>query len=512
MRDSDRTRDGFYYFSKPKTPHYPGFHNLGSRDWTSDERDPWPKLGEWEGEREWVRGTPPARLPLPVLVGSPQCIEFGENPALPRVPDVSAQCAKPLPEPCYPLDDFVRAVTNVNDCVFAKKSADIINAAYTDLGAAEMLAADLLGATATIRSFAQPGDAIPAGVIGLIGQTAVLWLTGTTNFNQLALQGFYFGFGPVSQGFYSCSLLYEAAALAVADALTAAGAGDKTRLVLTGHSYGGAVCQVLGAKAKLAKPDREVELLTLGSPKAGDRRLMRLIDPFPQRHYIDINDPIPQLPPVTPAWLAMFSILGTILLAQWNLFGRPREVWILGEAGELQPFQGDSLPDDVYLSLATLISQARQTPRFAAHRTEWYAYYLCLACPCVPRPCVAPPALVFPPYYWLVLNYIGPDAVPPHTETFKIVRDNFLNWYLDGYPHDAANPQTILTPDGTSDIPMPARFTQWAFPEFPEEPYIVIDGDMPDGWWDGETHTLLNQRFFGEHVFANLVSFRVYYP
>src|SRR5258708_36591261 len=29
-------------------------------------------------------------------------------------------------------------------------------------------------------------------------------------------------------------------------------------------------------------------------------------------------------------------------------------------------------------------------PYTTLFRSDWYAYYLCLACPCVPRPCVPP--------------------------------------------------------------------------------------------------------------------------
>ncbi len=78
--NADQLTEGRYYFAAPDAPHYPGWHNLGSRNWTSDERDPEPQLGETgQTPRPWDRGERHPGLIPPGLVGSPECVALGDQ-------------------------------------------------------------------------------------------------------------------------------------------------------------------------------------------------------------------------------------------------------------------------------------------------------------------------------------------------------------------------------------------------------------------------------------------------
>ena len=383
-------RDGFYWFCPPTTPFYPGLHNLGSRDWTSDEREPQPALGEWSGGREWYRGDAPARRPLPVLVGTSDCIENGEKPGLPIIPDASAFCGEILPAACYAVEDTIKANTNVEDCVFGKKSADLIILAYVDLVAAEAAAQAILGPMAVVSSFPQPNAFTPAGVIATIGTTAVVWLTGTTDFTQLACQAFYFATGSVNQGLFACSAIYADAANAIAAQLVAAGAGGALRYVLVGHSFGGAVCMVLGAKSRIADPSRNVEYMTFGSPSAGDQRLYDFTFGATQTHYVNLNDPIPYMPPGGILFAGLVPIMGPLLALEWPGFARPEKIRVVTEDGEFTTILSADIPNGPITATVIAIAAGLDVPQFKNHLLDWYAYYLCLACKCVPRPCVPP--------------------------------------------------------------------------------------------------------------------------
>lgn len=391
-RDSDRERSGFYWFCPEDTPFYPGLHNLWSYQWTTAERDHRTLLGDFTGERVFYDGRRPARRPLPVLVGSPECIENGEKEGLAVINDVSAHCSPILPGPCYPPLQDSHAKTDVQDCAFAQASARIISFAYTDLPAAEAAAAAYLGGASLITSFEQPNPLIPAGVIAKIDDTLVIWLTGTTTAEQLATQALYFGFGPVSFGPYSCSALYQAAALVIADQLTAAGVADFDRVILAGHSYGGAVLTVLTAIMILANEDRDVHLLTLGAPQPGDTRLFQLIRFVDQRHYANERDPIPYLPPRGATFAELLPIIGPALGLIWSKFHRPPNTTVVFRDGTLAELQEEHFPNDLINVAARVISEAQVMPRFRDHGSDWYAYWLCQACPCVPRPCVEPEA------------------------------------------------------------------------------------------------------------------------
>lgn len=410
-------RDGFYWFCPEDTPFYPGIHQLGSRDWTSDEREPPPVLGEWEGARQWYRGDAPARRPLPLLVGSADCIEHGENPALVAITNVSAECGKVLPDACYGIEEEIFHLTNVWDCVFGWKSANVISQAYTDLAAAAAIVTAYMPAGTVVTTFTPTNPLIPSGVIATISDTVVLWLTGTTNFQQLAAQGLYFGLGPEDQGAYGASILYENAAMAIADELNARGLGGAERIVLTGHSYGGAVCMVLAARMVNANPNRNVEILTLGAPQPGDERLHRLIELLAQRHYANERDPIPYLPPSGFAFPWLLPVLGVLLVAQWAKFERPPKVKQITEEGLFIDVRGDTLPDDLINVAGILIAAGGDLPAFRAHRADWYAYYLCLACRCVPRPCPRPDAAVLG-FDFILESLQWTDGVDTFTEDF----------------------------------------------------------------------------------------------
>jgi len=335
-------------------------------------------------------GRRPARRPLPVLVGSADCIEHGDKEGLAVINDVSAACSPILPGPCYAPLSETHALTDVQDCVFAKTSADIITLAYTDLATAEAAAAAYLGDDAVVTSFEQPHALIPAGVIAIKEDTCVLWLTGTTTQEQLATQALYFGFGPISFGPYSAGALYQAAALVIADQLTAAGVAACPRVILVGHSYGGAVVDVLTAIMLLADEDRDVHLLTLAAPQPGDERLFQLIRFVDQRHYANERDPIPYLPPRGLTFHELVPIIGPALGLLWRQFHRPPNTTMILQDGAFVEFEEANFPNDLIHVAARVIAEARAMPSFVNHKTEWYAYYLCLACACVPKPCVPP--------------------------------------------------------------------------------------------------------------------------
>lgn len=390
IRGSDFLRDGFYYFADASTPFYPGTHQLWSRVWVSDERGPDSGIGEYAGPQTWWKGEPPARRPLAVRVGSEDCIAHGEPAPLTVISGKSAFCEEILPAPCYGREDSIFALTNVLDCVFAKKTADIIDKAYSDLAAAAAIVAGYMPAGTVVTTFPQPNAFVPAGIIASIGDTVVLWLTGTTNFQQLAAQAFYFGFGPIDQGRYSTSGIDETAALFVADQLNAAGLGAAGRIVLTGHSFGGAVAMVLAAKMLAADSNRLVELLTLGAPSPGDQRLIDLIAPLFQVHYANEQDPIPYLPPRGLTFAGLLPVIGPVLALFWPTFARVPVQRTITEDGKFVDQRTEDLPNDAIAVCVAAIAAGLDVPSFKPHRTDWYAYKICLACPCVPRPCTPP--------------------------------------------------------------------------------------------------------------------------
>ncbi|MEO6217611.1 MAG: lipase family protein [Sphingomonas sp.] len=70
---------------------------------------------------------------------------------------------------------------------------------------------------------------------------------------------------------------------------------NPSRLLLTGHSLGGALATVLAAR--LVDGDRPIELVTFGSPRVGDEALVASLGSLAVRRYVNCTDAVALLPP-----------------------------------------------------------------------------------------------------------------------------------------------------------------------------------------------------------------------
>lgn len=87
----DRHTPGQYVFAPQGTPHFPGFHNLWSATWTTDDRRDDDGLGEVQDSRYgWFNGALPAIVPDAVRIGSLDCIRVGEQVECVSAPELTA--------------------------------------------------------------------------------------------------------------------------------------------------------------------------------------------------------------------------------------------------------------------------------------------------------------------------------------------------------------------------------------------------------------------------------------
>lgn len=372
FRGSPRLRAGYYYFAAHGTPHYPNVHNLGSRDWVSDNGYEDAPLGEWSGARKWYRGDPPALIPLPVVVGDVACITQGENPNLPSEPDSCERGGRFFPLACYSPLALLEAKTNVYDCAFAYQMAEILRIQYSGVEAARILLDLFFDAQAVVTAFPQPDASIPNCLVATISNLCLVMVTGTTNFQQLALQSLSFGLGPTNQGYYSASSLYDRAANVMAANLGSVGGGDASRFVLIGHSYGAAICQVLATKVRLATPTRRVELVTYGCPKPGDDRLRDINAPMRQINWVNEGDPVPYLPPRGATFFELFALIPSLLFKQWLRYERPAALTVLKHDGTIDYTNGVAVPDDLLTTTSVTIAAGLEPEPFESHSMAAY--------------------------------------------------------------------------------------------------------------------------------------------
>jgi len=94
--DSVPTRKGYFFFAPEGTPHYPGWSYFGSRNWHKGDGTDWPDFGELENTRQvWRDGSFPTTPPDAKLIGSQECIEFGntsDSPAAALIAGINIGC------------------------------------------------------------------------------------------------------------------------------------------------------------------------------------------------------------------------------------------------------------------------------------------------------------------------------------------------------------------------------------------------------------------------------------
>jgi len=368
----DTLSPGRYVRCPQGTPHFPGWHQLGSRDWTSDERNPWPALGEWQGARQYYSGAPPFPFPLPVLIGSADCLILGETePASDRtfVSGFDSRCylTSLLLPPVRP------SRVDVNDGHTQSQLADIQEMLYNDAALAATMLQAFLGPGSTVSYVADGSGPYSGSLIGISPTQQVIMSSGTTNQQQWAFQLLYAGLGMTDYSTYSTNAQWFANAVVLNDRAVAAGIDLNKPITIVGHSYGGATALVLAGQILTAHPSADLAVLTYGAPRAGDSRLASLLKPIPQANIVAIGDPIGGLPP-TGLDLLPFS-----LFVPGPLFDAYAQVANNG-ASYILPADGPLVQGDPTFFNWTLVNNAvlaaaigNPQPTYAAHLMGYYA-------------------------------------------------------------------------------------------------------------------------------------------
>lgn len=335
---------------------------------------PWPDLGEYEGERTWYNGAAPDPFPLAIQIGEPWCISNGEREPAPTdrtyVNGFDRRCygfELPTVPPLIPRLD-------VNQRRTMSQLADIQAILYNDPAAAALLLQQLLGVGSVVSFVADsPTSPYSGSLIGISDTQQVVMSSGTTNQQQWAAQLLYGSAGPQSFGLYSTNAQWWANANTLITRMLAAGYDPAKPTTYVGHSYGGATVQVIAAQQLLFRPDADIQILTFGSPRAGDTRLYGIIDKVPQVHIAAVGDPLTAIPPVGLELLPFALLAPAPLYAQWSTIGRPREVMNLDDLGNLTP-GNPSLFNYANIYNAVLAAIAvNPLPIYSAHLMGYYA-------------------------------------------------------------------------------------------------------------------------------------------
>ncbi len=269
-RGSDLLTDGRYVFCPDGAPHCPRWHHLGSRDWTSDERDPQPPLGEWEGSTSWNNGAFEAPYPDFKPIGNADCLQNGEAAQVVEL----VQYTRGFPLPCF---DHIPTFPDTGSRSFKTLIAEALLLHYDGDPAAATKLQQATGFTSAVVDYPTAAGFPPGGMIQVTPVGAFVCIDGTSDPQTFALQAAATLTGPTNIGLYSTYPPWEASRLAWHLRLNANGVDPTGKIYLCGHSMGGVVCTLLAAVYSTWNPDRFVALQTFGSPCPGDQRVADML-------------------------------------------------------------------------------------------------------------------------------------------------------------------------------------------------------------------------------------------
>lgn len=294
FRDRPETTAGLYIFGDSSTPVYPGWHQLWSRDWVSDELDG-ATLGEDPtAKRVYRLGSPIGPIAPPAVLGAADCIANGERWPLVVVPTLVGG----FPQDCFagvPLQSSPIDVTNPGNWCFW---ATILARTYINAAGARAQVAARLGVADAGWVQAQPQGIFPAnfGLVPPAPAPVVIVLAGTDNAVQW-IQQIAYGIGPPrDQGTFSTHPVWYADSSMILDLLLMSGANATQDIVIVGHSLGGAIGCLVAARLRQGNATRNIQLLTLGCPRPGDVRLHDLLRTTQAVNLQDEDDPITAIP------------------------------------------------------------------------------------------------------------------------------------------------------------------------------------------------------------------------
>ena len=327
-------------------------------------------LGEVRtGADVWDNGALPEQVPLPVIVGTADCIANGEQfkESLPFEQTING-----WPKGCFlnvPVDSSNKYfLARIKSCRTQVFYARLIQAMYADDDATIVAIIRAQLGAAPIIEITDATDLFPA-IVCIVGPDYAACVTdGTRNFQQLALQAAYGLVGPLNFGAFGTQPLWYAASQRSLDALSDAGCNFSSEVTFAGHSYGAVVAELAAVRIKIGTPGSRRNVITFGMPKPGNQALEYAAAKLRRINIIGDTDPIPILPPNQILTVPLWEVIGATVLAGWNAWIQPIAQAVIDSDGNMTIGRGFR-PDTDYLeAIVDALLAAHRLSRFCRIR------------------------------------------------------------------------------------------------------------------------------------------------
>lgn len=189
----------------------------------------------------------------------------------------------------------------VNDALFQQQYPDFQLRSFTDINV----------------------EVCPTYYAAQLGETVLILVSCVDNIIMAGrlIAGYELGIAPILGGE---NALAKEAAQYIVGRLAANHFGQARRWLLTGHSFGGMICQSLAAALVRQDATQEVKLTTFGSPREANTTNCRVLEHIDVTRWMNDNDPIPLVPPHISEAPGFSAVLTFAAAASWGRYVHTR--------------------------------------------------------------------------------------------------------------------------------------------------------------------------------------------
>ena len=197
-------------------------------------------------------------------------------------------------------------------------------------------------------------------------------IAGTTSSMQFATQALSAAAGPISGTAFKTSPFWRTMADYINTRMEATSPDDGRMTCFVGHSYGGALAQILAADRVAAGKAESTRYITFGAPRAGDADLYLLLAQAEGRIFENEGDIVPALPPANAMMTLLAPLFPLAMMANWNEFAAPRDAFLMSAQGGIALVGHLQPPFLDVVTAATILLNASELPGAPSHQIAEY--------------------------------------------------------------------------------------------------------------------------------------------
>jgi len=368
-KSGDVIRTMRFVAASPRAPVMPVPSMFNPLIWGDEEQ----RYGEIAGTRKWTRLQPPQQLGFGAKPhGTPEQLAAVSPCSI--IPRVASGDFLRLPECAAAAALFRGLPLNPSDRANNALLLSLIWSVYNETDSQTQARVQaFFGPTATVQVLSRVSPLAPKAILVHTPMGFLFVSEGTTNEQQLIGQVVSSLSGPVTRnGIDGAELPLVIAADYYGQIRSIIAASDEP-IIFAGHSYGGALAQMVAAMFARNGAPNHVAVTTFGAPRHIGLESQRIIESIPHTTVVEKEDVVPHLPPHAASLSWFIPLKGEVIARRFNLYVNVPPVYVVGGGPPfIDPAYIDPNTDDLEDVFLYIISHGQLPPVIESHSTATY--------------------------------------------------------------------------------------------------------------------------------------------